>query len=325
MKIWICASIPNTAEIDIVGGYIGSYQEEFNPSEHLDLVGNDFESDMILVPHDAKYFLKNNSYLQYLKDLSLRKPLLISNRGDFPVKISLPNSTFLRVGLEPGEKVINTIIIPYNIISLSHLPLKEYKENPKVGFTGLVPKLSLGRTLKSIRKSPSHPILANGAIVRRLALQELRKTSLHQEILIRESYGGISRLVSNSEKKRSEYIKNIADSDFVLCPRGDSNASLRFYETLSAGRIPLIPDTQIKLPYLENLNLKNVTVEFSLFHNEIETELEEFWENLNSDKYKKIQEDLRALFNKQYKFEVFLKNLLNANIENFHKYISHSF
>ncbi len=260
MKIWICASIPNTTEIDLVGGYIGSYQEKFNPSEHLCLVGNDFESDMILVPHDAKYFFKNTAYLQYLKGLSLKKPLLISNRSDFPVNILLPNSTFLRVGLEPSEKVMNTIIIPYNIISLSHLPLNEYHDNPKVGFTGLVPELSIGRSLKSIRKSPRHPILANGAIVRRLALQKLRKTSLNQEIIIRKTYGGVSRLVSNAEKKRHEYINNIGESDFVLCPRGDSNASLRFYETLSAGRIPLIPDTQIKLPYLENVNLKKITV-----------------------------------------------------------------
>jgi hypothetical protein len=322
MKIWICASIPNTTEIDIVGGYIGSYQEKFDPKTHLNLVGNISEADMVIVPHDAKYFSKNTTYLQYLKDLAVKKPLLISNRGDFPVRIAITNATILRVGIEPNEKVSNAIIIPYNIKSLAHLPLKNYASNPTIGFIGLVPKLSLGRTFKSFKKSPRHPMLANGAVVRRLALQELRKTSLHQEILIRESYGGISRLVSNSEKKRDEYVNNIADSDFVLCPRGDSNASLRFYETLSAGRIPLIPDTKIKLPYLENLNLRDAMLIFDIFSQNLEIEILDFWSRLDSIKYQEIQERIRFIYNNYYKFDVFLKNLLNVDIQNLSKYTS---
>jgi hypothetical protein len=155
-----------------------------------------------------------------------------------------------------------------------------------------------------------------------LALQELRKTSLHQEILIRESYGGISRLVSNSEKKRDEYVNNIADSDFVLCPRGDSNASLRFYETLSAGRIPLIPDTKIKLPYLENLNLRDAMLIFDIFSQNLEIEILDFWSRLDSIKYQEIQERIRFIYNNYYKFDVFLKNLLNVDIQNLSKYTS---
>ena len=322
MKIWICASLPNTTEIDIVGGYIGSYQEKFDPETHLNLVGNIFEADMVLVPHDAKYFSKNINYLKYLKDLAVRKPLLISNRGDFPVKIAIPNSIILRVGIEPNEKVFNTIVVPYNIISLSYLPLKNYTGNPTVGFVGLVPKLSLGRTFKSFKKSPRHPMLANGAIVRKLSIQRLKNSSINQKIIVRESYGGVSRLVSNSEKKRNEYINNIADSDIILCPRGDSNASLRFYETLSAGRIPLIPDTRIKLPYLENLNLKDVILAFSLFDRNIEVEIMDFWNNMNLVKYQEIQEAIRFIYDTQYKFDIFLKNLLNADLQRFNKYMS---
>jgi hypothetical protein len=44
----------------------------------------------------------------------------------------------------------------------------------------------------------------------------------------------------------------MVNSLFVLCVRGDGNFSYRLYETLSAGRIPIIINTDLKLP-LENL------------------------------------------------------------------------
>jgi hypothetical protein len=321
MKIWICASIPNTIEIDIVGGYISSYQEEFNPSDHFNLVGNIFDADIILVPHDAKHFSKNIEYLKYLRSLGESKQLLISNRSDFPVKIKLKNATFLRVGIEPGEKVLNSIVVPYNINPLSYLPFRDYQINPKLSFIGLVPKFSAGRTIKSLIKAPLHPGLSNPAIVRRLAIRQVKNSSFEQEIVERNKYGGLAKLVPNPQKNREQYVSSIKESDLILCPRGDSNGSLRFYETLSAGRIPLIPNTKIIFPYSENFNLKDLILRFSLFNSKIDPEITEFWKNLNLIKYQTIQEDLRMLYNTQYKFDIFLKNLLNSGAENFNKYI----
>jgi len=39
---------------------------------------------------------------------------------------------------------------------------------------------------------------------------------------------------------RAEYERTIARSKFVLCPRGHSPSSFRLYETLSAGRVPVV-------------------------------------------------------------------------------------
>ena len=321
MKIWICPSVPNTTEIDIVGGYIGSYQEKFNPSDHFHLVGNVFDADIILVPHDARYFSKNNQYMKYLRSLSESKHLLISDRGDFPAKIKLKNATFLRVGIEPGEKVFNSVVMPYNISSLSYLPFRDYQIDPKLSFIGLVPKFSVGRTTKSFIRAPLHPCLTNASFVRRSAIRQIQKSSLSQKIVVRDSYGGIANLVSSSEDKREEFLKGISESDFILCPRGDSNGSVRFYETLSAGRIPILPDTQIKLPHIKHINVEEVMVKFSLFDPKVENVVLDFWKNLNSEKYQKIQEDLRMIYNNYYKFDVFLKNLLNSDTKNFNSYI----
>ena len=47
---------------------------------------------------------------------------------------------------------------------------------------------------------------------------------------------------------KQSYIESIEDSKFVLCPRGPATNSVRFYEVLSRGRIPvLIADTDLPL------------------------------------------------------------------------------
>jgi hypothetical protein len=43
------------------------------------------------------------------------------------------------------------------------------------------------------------------------------------------------------------------ESDFVLAPKGDGNYSNRFLETLSLGRIPVVVDTDIMLPFEDRI------------------------------------------------------------------------
>ena len=322
MKIWICASIPDLQKIEIAGGHVGSYQERFDPRIKLNLVGNIHESDLVLVPHDAKFFSKNTSYLKYLVEIAEEKPLLISDRGDFPTKISLKNSTLLRVGIEPAENFCNTVILPYNIKSISHLSFRHYGLSPEVSFVGQIPKLSLGRTIKSFKKSPFHPIKTNAAIVRRLALKKLKSSTINSEVLIRNSYGGLEKYVTDSQVKREEFVKSILESDFVLCPRGDSNGSLRFYETLSAGRIPLIPDTQMIFPKIPNFSLKKHVISFNLFSGNLTEEVMNFWVELDALKYHELQSDLRAIFDQHLKFDIFVQNLLNFDSQTFAKFKS---
>lgn len=51
-----------------------------------------------------------------------------------------------------------------------------------------------------------------------------------------------------------EYRENIMNSDYVVCVRGNGNYSFRFYETLSAGRIPIFINTDCQLPYENHIN-----------------------------------------------------------------------
>ena len=98
------------------------------------------------------------------------------------------------------------------------------------------------------------------AAIRTNAISRFAQSSLDTKFLIRGSFwGGVPK---KDIKKRSEqfhatrkaFIHNILDCDFTLCVRGAGNWSIRFYETLSLGRIPILIDTDCVLPFDNIIN-----------------------------------------------------------------------
>jgi hypothetical protein len=64
----------------------------------------------------------------------------------------------------------------------------------------------------------------------------------------RDSYGRLAR---------DAFQRNLINTDYTLCARGAGNWSIRFYETLASGRIPLFIDTDSVLPYDFETNYKD--------------------------------------------------------------------
>ena len=64
---------------------------------------------------------------------------------------------------------------------------------------------------------------------------------------------GTGRLRGEGEGSfQSTFMRNMVDSDYILCTRGFGNYSFRLYEALSCGRIPVFVDTDCLLPFPEN-------------------------------------------------------------------------
>ena len=66
---------------------------------------------------------------------------------------------------------------------------------------------------------------------------------------------------SNRIKLEKLFVNNISKCDYVLCVRGTGNYSGRFYMALNAGRIPVVIDTDIVIPFENKLHLVKVPVE----------------------------------------------------------------
>jgi len=46
----------------------------------------------------------------------------------------------------------------------------------------------------------------------------------------------------------TDFYENIRSTEFTVCQRGNGNFSMRFYQTLAAGRIPVLVNTDMELP-----------------------------------------------------------------------------
>jgi len=53
---------------------------------------------------------------------------------------------------------------------------------------------------------------------------------------------------TGSEQDKDRYIRHLEAMTYVICPRGIENFSIRLYEALKYGRIPVIIDTDMVLP-----------------------------------------------------------------------------
>jgi glycosyltransferase involved in cell wall biosynthesis len=70
------------------------------------------------------------------------------------------------------------------------------------------------------------------------ALFDLR----HREGVVEEVSGFMfwDHEAQGFEKRRRQFVQTLARSRFVLCPRGRGTSSIRLYETIAAGRVPVI-------------------------------------------------------------------------------------
>ena len=57
-----------------------------------------------------------------------------------------------------------------------------------------------------------------------------------------------------------KFEENILSSHFTICHRGSGNFSMRFYQTLSAGRIPILLNTDMTLPFEDEIPWNDIIV-----------------------------------------------------------------
>ncbi|UKM63660.1 glycosyltransferase family 47 protein [Flavobacteriaceae bacterium GSB9] len=92
-------------------------------------------------------------------------------------------------------------------------------------------------------------------------LKRLQKSeAIRDHFVLRKQYrAGVSNQQARYQTTQ-EFYKNILESQYVLCVRGGGNFSVRFYETLMMGRIPVYVHTDGYLPLQNTINWKNHVV-----------------------------------------------------------------
>ncbi len=240
----------------------------------LSLSLNPKNADLLILPLTWNYYFdfkksdEAKEILKYYKKFN--KPIITWVSGDYTHKITNGNFIILQHNLYESRRKNNEYAYPV-IIRDPFIYLKFYGVNiapsfkkASISFCGTANWTLIDR-FESILKDLffriknrafkeyldlSFPVSGMNLRGKLLKLLDQNK-NLDTHIIIRKRRDGS---LINKEKYIFEYWNNILLAPFTICIRGNGNFSVRFYETLASGRIPILIDTDCVLPLKNEIN-----------------------------------------------------------------------
>tara|TARA_R110002167_G_scaffold323923_1_gene529928 strand:+ start:420 stop:1334 length:915 start_codon:yes stop_codon:yes gene_type:complete len=82
-------------------------------------------------------------------------------------------------------------------------------------------------------------------------------TEVHSVFVKRKHFWGGSR---HDQELRNAFYNNMRDTQFNICQRGVGNYSMRFYQTLATGRIPVLVNTDLEFPFASEIHWRDFIV-----------------------------------------------------------------
>lgn len=198
------------------------------------------------------------------------------------------------------------------------LPIRPKSEKPTVGFCGFTRPDSLKRKLQSavyhsytlatqFQLSPSP---YRGQILRNRAIELLQASPrITTNFILRGKSFFDPVQQANKQMLLREYVDNLINSDYALCCRGSANYSIRLFEILCCGRIPVLIDTDSVLPYDFAIDWKKYCVwvnESEL--DQIPEKIAEFHARLSPNAFVELQQECRKLWQDWLSPEGFYRN-----------------
>ena len=271
----------------------------------VEIVEDPKDCDYLLIPYDFFNIEKFPEYINSFIELSAKhnKKILVFDFSDFDKEIKVgPNSIIFRVSLYRSEMRANEIAMPPFIEDLPALPLRTKAAEPTIGFNGYA-KFSLRNLLPLGAHKP-------GLYFRRKAMTILEnQKGIKTNFISRAGYAGHKDTIGmDVDTARQQFLTNLLESDLVLSPKGDGNYSLRFYEVLASGRIPILIDTDMILPLEGELDYSKfiLRVDYKDMYKLPEI-VRNFWENLSDEEFREMQLVARKAFEEKLRMDKFLQ------------------
>lgn len=249
--------------------------------QELEFVEEAQDADVCILPMSWNFYINTKQMhiaQNYIKSVNaLGKQVWTWTSGDFGVHLQFEaNYKVFRMSGHRKELSDNHIGIPVfisdplqNYYQRSDITYPTYSQRPIVGFCGQA-DASLGKTLKEIgirvrhwvkfklnkTKSTPQPIQSTSKLRAHL-LQKLEKDKrVDSNFIKRKKYRAGVQHNKSKHETTLEFYDNIKDSQYILCVRGGGNFSVRFYETLAMGRIPILVNTDCLLPLNDMIDWK---------------------------------------------------------------------
>lgn len=306
----------------------GVSEKDFHFTETLE------EADIVVLTMAWNYYLATNHEslaVNFVNECAaLNKKVVAFNAGDFGVRIPyFENLIVLRPSGYKSKFTDNDYAIPSFIadplqkyFKTEQILLRAYIPKPVIGFCGQA-NASVFNALKEIastvlrnikcysgfsKNEPQQLLSTSG--LRASVLKTLQESEkVQSNFILRKKYRAGITSQKESHKTTFEFYNNLRDSDYIVCVRGAGNFSVRFYETLAMGRIPIFINTDCVLPLEESISWKKhvVWVDYKERHL-IAQKVSEFHNALSKTDFIDLQLANRALWKEKLTLNGFLKN-----------------
>lgn len=211
------------------------------------------EANVILHPHDALLYPRTVARSLEAAQQAGRPIALISG-SDVSRPSPRPWRTLWRTSgfasrLGPNERIATGEVPDLLEEREAHKAgRRPWNSRPTIGFVGHV--VSVKRSAGYLRHGWQHWY---GFTLRDRVLRAFEGSSAVDARFTRRSRnlgppGTGTDVDAERRRMRSEYVASVFENDYSLCMRGAGNWSYRFFETLAAGRIPVLIDTDSVLP-----------------------------------------------------------------------------
>jgi hypothetical protein len=293
-------------------------------------VGTPSEAQAILLPHNYFRVQANVSYLKEAAQCAAVAgvPLIVFTLNDNPEPISVEGGIVIRPSLYKSKQLAHEIVIPALVedvgAQFGFEPRLKANDVPSIGFSGMVQlsnwHLEMRYQLRLLynRLQAMVGIISGaefqGLYYRRKAIAVIEQSKkCTTRFNIRKTFSANSKTIEgNPEQMRREFIESIQNSDLSLVVRGNGNYSLRFYEVLSLGRIPLYIDTDMPLPLSDMIDYDScmIRVNYRDIHT-IPDVVEAFWKNTTPEQYVAMQRKARAVFEEYVRPDAFFRHFFS--------------
>ena len=270
--------------------------------EKYSIVSSIEDANIIVLPVDYAVFLKQSKpFLELLKAAKTAKlPIWIYTAGDYGFTNYIPNSYTFRLGGFDSKMDTNAYVLPsfiddpYTSVLTQGFSVLKKESKPSIGFVGH----AQSGFLKYLKDYTNHlKYQVKRQLNQILADNQTLNEGLETNFILRNKYRAGSQTVQTQKETTQQFYDNIFNNAYTFCIRGVGNFSVRFYETLAVGRIPILLNTDCRLPLSNRIDwIKHCLILDASSHIKIADQILEFHKGLTTSEFENIQHSNRNLW-----------------------------
>ena len=137
--------------------------------------------------------------------------------------------------------------------------------------------------------------------------QYFSNSGLKTNFILRDSY-----IFKLKDKHKKEFEDNMNENLFTLCHRGRGNFSVRFYETLMRGRIPIQINSSSIFPYEDKIDYSEIGIfieEEDLVTTNLENLVKDYYFSKSAHELLRIQKNNRRIYEEYFHPDIYFSQI----------------